>query len=44
LSLAARIDGDNFKDLPEDSLFGNPLRNANSVRLALEALTRPEAK
>jgi hypothetical protein len=44
LSLASRIDGSHFKDLPEDSLFGNPLRNANSVRLALAALTRPEAK
>jgi len=44
LSLAARIDGNGFKDLPEDSLFGNPLRNSNSVRLALAALTRPEAK
>ena len=44
LSLASRIDGNSFKDLPEDSLFGNPLRNASSVRLALAALTRPEGK
>jgi hypothetical protein len=44
LSLSARIDNSGFKDLPEDSLFGNPVRNANSVRLALAALTKPEGK
>jgi hypothetical protein len=44
LSLASRIDGNSFKDLPEDSLFGDPVRNASSVRLALAALTRPEGK
>ena len=45
LSLVSRITGGGrFEDLPADSLFGNPQRNATSVRLALEALTRPNAK
>ena len=45
LSLMSRITGgDHFVDLPEDSLFGNPQRNANSVQLALAALTRPVEK
>jgi hypothetical protein len=45
LSLTSRITGgDRFEDLPADSLFGNPRRNASSVQLALAALTRPVEK
>jgi len=44
LSLMSRIEGTSFEDLPEDSLYWNPRRNANALRLALGALTRPVVK
>lgn len=44
LSIMSRIKGNGFEDLPEDSLYWNPHRNATAVRLALEALTRPAEK
>lgn len=44
LSLMSRITGTRFEELPEDSLYWNPQRNAESVRLALGSLTRPAVK